>query len=607
MTQSNSITISNQRRDRLFALLLVLAAILPFLPALHGQFQWDDEELHIHPAATTANPLTFFSPARSSATSAQGNYYPLAMLAFWCEYRLFGTDTTGYHAVNLMLHAVNVLFAWLLLRRFKLPWPFLIALLFAIHPMVVETVAYISELKNLLSALFFLGATHLWLSWQEQPGKIQFYLLMIVAFLAAMLAKSTACVFPAAVLLLEYFRHGRVNRRTILATLPLFLIAAAIAALFISTEHTKVGATGEAFHFPLIDRLLIAARAFCFYLAEFLWPHPILVVYRRWTIDAAIPWQYFFPVAVIVALTVLWLLRKRITRGPFIAAALFILLLSPSLGFVVYYPMLFTFVANHYAYLALLPLAAAVAALMQRLTQKLAIAQCILCGVLALLLIPITVTQAYQWRTDITLWQPTVDHNPDNWYAAANLAYAYLNAGRDADAQKYAAHSLQLKEDNPRAHFTLALASLRLGDPAAALAEYRRGLELEPTNAVAWLNNGYTLEQTGRLADAEQAYATALQLDNDQPEVWNELAVLRLRRGAWSDAAAAAQRAVALAPNYGIAYANLALALEKEGNIAAAIPTLERALRLLPPNDRLQEELARLQQMQAAPVPSSSP
>ncbi|HUO10358.1 MAG TPA: tetratricopeptide repeat protein [Phycisphaerae bacterium] len=607
MTQSTPILAPLSRREWSLALLLLLAALLPFLPTIHGQFQWDDEELHIHPAATTSNPLTFFSLSRSSATAAQGNYYPLSMLAFWCEARLFGADTTGYHAINLALHAGNVLLAWLLLRRLKLPWPFLIAMLFAIHPIVVETVAYISELKNLLSALFFLTAAHLWLSWQEQPGKIQFYLLMILAFLAAMLAKSTACTLPAAILLLEYFRHGRLNRRTILATLPLFLIAAALAAFFISTEHTKVGAAGAAFHFPLLDRILIASRALCFYLTKFLWPHPILVVYPRWTIDPGAPWQYLFPAAVIAAIAAFWLLRKKITRGPFIAAALFILLLSPSLGLIVYYPMLFTFVADHYAYLALLPLAAAFAALLQRLTRELPIPQCLLCGIIAVLLIPITVTQAFRWRTDITLWQPTVSHNPDNWYATANLAYACLNAGRDVDAQKWAAHSLHLKEDNPRAHFTLALGSLRQGDPAAAIAEYHRGLELEPTNAVAWLNNGYALEQAGQLADAEQAYETSLHLDNNQPKIWNELAVLRLRRGAWPAAAAAAQNAVALAPTYGLAYANLALALEMEGNIASAIPALERALRLLPPNDRLQEELARLQQMQAAPTPASRP
>ncbi len=293
-------------------------------------------------------------------------------------------------------------------------------------------------------------------------------------------------------------------------------------------------------------------------------------------------------------------------RG-FVVAAVFVVLIGPSLGLVVYYPMLFTFVADHYVYLGLVPLAAGVAGILHWGLGRWGRAECVVAVVVGVLLVPLTWKQAMRWRDPVALWGATVAGNEGSWYATANFAYALVEAGDNAGAARWAKASLALKEDNARAHFTLALAELRGGYGAEAIEEYHRGLGLEPTNAVGWANLGFALEQTGDLAGARYAYETTLRLEPNQPKVWNELAVLHLRAGEWAGAEGAARRAIDLSPDYGAAYVNLGIALEKEGKIGEAASALTRAVALLPENARVQQELVRLRQMQAPATSTSRP
>ena len=168
-------TVRTFRRDGILLVILLLAAVVPFLPSVRGGFAWDDEELHVGPAERVVNPLAFFVPGGGGAEggggrAARGTFYPVSMLVVWCEYRVFGRETVGYHVVNMVLHAANVLLAWVILRRLKAPpapWAFVAGMIFAVHPLVVESVAYVSELKNLLSGFFFLLAVLGWLKWRD--------------------------------------------------------------------------------------------------------------------------------------------------------------------------------------------------------------------------------------------------------------------------------------------------------------------------------------------------------------------------------------------------------------------------------------------------------
>lgn len=578
----------------ILALVLILAAVIPELPAIHGRFQWDDEEMHItknpnlHDAAGLVR--TWIEPGSNS------QYYPLAITGFWLEYHAFGADTTGYHVVNLAIHALNVLLAWGLLRRLRVSWAWLVALIFAMHPMIVESVAYISELKNLLSGAFFLLAAHSWLNWREASAARGFwYTALLAAFTAAMFGKSIACTFPVVMLLLEYWRNGRIERRSWIGASPLLVVGLGLAGLFIHMEHQHVGASGAAFEFSLVERVLIAGRALCFYAGKLLVPDPLLTVYPRWSIDASAAWQFVFPAAVAAVVAGCWAVR-RWSRGPLAGVLAFIILLSPALGFVSYYPMIFSFVADHYVYLAVLPWAALCLAGFHWIAEKHwrpALVEAILAASIVVILGPRTWIQAGRWQTKVTLWEPTAAANPGSWYATANLAYGLVEEGRYEEASREAKASLALKEDNSRAHFTLALARQHMGDAAGAAGEYERGLALENTSAVGWFNLGVARQRLGDLPGAAEAYRRAGEADPRQAAAWNNLAALDLARGAWGEAAAAARRAVAADGKYGSAHVNLALALQKQGQFAEAISEFRVGLALVPANPRVRLELAR--------------
>ncbi|MGN6369972.1 MAG: tetratricopeptide repeat protein [Phycisphaerae bacterium] len=598
-----------RRREWALVVLLVLAAVVPFLPAVRGGFVWDDEAVHVGVVERVGNPLVFFVPGGGEAEGrVSGNYYPVSMVGFWVESRVFGKWVVGYHVVNLVLHAGNVLLVWGILRRLKVPWGFFAAFVFAVHPLGVETVAYVSELKNLLSGVFGLGAVWLWLKWGEGEAGIKkqesrrgywVYAGVVGCFVAGMLAKSVVCVFPVVLLLVEYWRGGRVGRRVLVGVVPLFVVAGVIGGVFVWMEHTAVGARGVGFGFSVWERVVIAGRAARFYVGKFFWPTGLLTVYPKWGVDAGAWWQWGFAVGAVGVLGGLWGLRKRIGRGAFVLAAVYVVVIGPSLGLVVYFPMLFTFVADHYVYLGLIPLAVGVAGVGYWLVGRFRRAEYVVAAVVTAVLVPVTWGQAGRWRDPVALWGATVKGNGGSWYATANYAYALVQAGDNQEAARWARVSLGLKEDNSRAHFTLGLAELRLGDVAGAIGEYRRGVELEPTNAVGWANLGFALEQAGDLAGAEGAYRETLRLDEGQAKVWNEVAVLHLRGGDWAGAEGAARRAVGVSPGYGAGWVNLAIALEKEGRIGEAVGALERAAALLPGNGRVAGELARLRGMQA--------
>ena len=504
-------------------------------------------------------------------------------------------------------------------------------MIFAVHPLMVETVAYVSELKNLLSGVFFLLAVWCWLKWAGEVGERRsavgvgqdgsaehaqgpfpehgtrghlFYAGVVICFVVAMLAKSVTCTLPVVLLLVEYWRRGRVGRREVLAVVPLFVVGGVIAGVFVWVEHSAVGASGAGFGFSVMERVVIAGRALWFYVGKFFWPVELLTVYPRWAMPGVAAVVWLIPASAGAVVLGLWFERGRMGRGPFVVAAMYSVLIGPSLGLVVYYPMLFTFVADHYLYLGLIPLAVGVAGVGHWLLGGWPKGACVAAAVGGVLLAPVTWKQAMRWRDPVALWGATVEGNGESWYTTANFAYALVEAGDNARAAHWAQASLALKEDNARAHLPLARAALRGGAAAAAIKEYHRGLELEPTNAVAWANLGFALEQTGDLPDARLAYETTLRLDPNQPKVWNEVAVLHLRAGEWGAGAGAAQRAVELSPRYGMAYVNLGLSLEKQGDFAGSERALARAAALMPDNARIAEELAHVRQMQA---PASAP
>src|ERR1043166_1983285 len=367
---------SQALRDSGIAAALAIVTILAYLPAIRSGYIWDDDKY------VTKNPLLqehggltriWFEP------QASPQYYPLVFTSFWIENKLWSLKPLGFHLVNVLLHAANSILVWRILKRLEVRGALVIGAIFALHPVHVESVAWVTERKNMLSGLFYLLSLRAYLRWDSQDvGRTWTgYGLSLLLFICALLSKSVTAILPAVILVILWWKHGRIAMSDIARLIPFFLVGMALALHTAWLEKHHVGAERVDWGLSVLDRFLIAGRVPWFYLYKILWPHGLIFFYPRWTIDAGQWWQYLFPLATLASLAILWALRKRIGRGPLAAALIFCGTLFPVLGFLPVYPMIFSWVADHFQYLASIGMIALiVSAIAARVTSP-AVALCL--------------------------------------------------------------------------------------------------------------------------------------------------------------------------------------------------------------------------------------
>jgi hypothetical protein len=337
-------------------------------------------------------------------------YYPLVHTSFWLEYHLWQLDPFGYHLVNVLLQAVNAILLWRVLEKLQVRGAWLAAAIFAIHPVHVESVAWISERKNLLCGAFYLSSLLAYLRFRplgtvprgsaerqagETPAPLRnqpvenrlgrWYWLALALFVGAMLSKTVACTLPVTILVVTWWKRGSIKQRDLGLVTPFLAVGAALGFVTVWVEIYRTGASGAGWSFTSFDRVLIAGRALWFYAAKLLWPENLTFIYPRWTIDAGDWRQWMFPLGAALVALALWAMHRRIGRGPIAAAAFFIITLGPALGFFNVYPMRYTFVADHYQYLASIGLIVAVVAAGARMFQERALRMTVSLAVLGLL------------------------------------------------------------------------------------------------------------------------------------------------------------------------------------------------------------------------------
>ncbi len=335
------------------ALLIILATLAAYWPVFSAGFIWDDD------AYVTDNALLSAPDGLSRiwfSAHSQSQYFPLVFTTLRVEYALWGLNPVGYHVVNVCLHIVNALLVWALLRRLALPRAWLAAAIFALHPVQVETVAWVTELKNTESTLFYLLAVFAWLNFCAGKGR-WFYALALALFALALFAKTTACTLPAVLLLALWLKNDLVNWRRILQTLPFLLFGLGMGLLSVWWEN-HLGNYLPKYHLlgGSLDRLLIATHALWFYAGKIFWPASLTFSYPRWDINAGDWRQYVWLAGCLAVAAALWLGRRKFGRQPAAALIFFAAVLSPMLGFIPLYTFYFSYVADHYQYLACLGL-----------------------------------------------------------------------------------------------------------------------------------------------------------------------------------------------------------------------------------------------------------
>ena len=509
-------------RTGLWGAILVLLVTIVYLPTLDNGFVLlDGYDVQRNPAVQSLEGLANIWFKFDTVEQ----YYPLAYSTNWVEYHLWGTEARGYHVFNLLLHAAAAVLVWRLLLRLAVPGAWLAAAIFAVHPVEVESVAWVIERKNLLSCVLVLGSmlAYLRFSPAEPPDRSPaeaprgrhawwWYVLAVVLYVAALLSKTVTASMPAVLLVIYWWKRGKVTWRDVRQTVLFFAIGLAFSFVTVYVERTYGGgdgARGNEFDLSLLERLLLCGRAFWFYIGKLLWPHPLIIVYPRWVIDTRAGWQYLYPLAAVSAVLAAWLARTRIGRGPLAAVLVFTGVMVPALGFFNIFFFRVTYVADHFQYHASIALIALVAAAVVLLAGRFPKqARWLVPAAGAVLLLPLAVVahqRTYVFRDDLTLAKDFVAKDPESWVA----------------------------------HYGLGGGAQEQGDYEEALAHYRKAIEVRekqardnPTIGTYWndtasfyVDVGLVQRKMGRLAEADGSFRKAIEirekLVRDHPEVGN--------------------------------------------------------------------------------------
>jgi tetratricopeptide (TPR) repeat protein len=569
------------RADWLGALFLVAATLAAYLPAWHAGFIWDDDAHVTRPVLQGLHGLARIW----DDPGATQQYYPVLYSAFWLEHRAWGDASAGYHIANILLHALAACLLFRALRLLAVPGAFLAAAVFALHPVNVESVAWISEQKNTLSAVFYLAAGLAYLRFDE-GRRPAWYGMGAGLFVLALLSKSVTATLPAALLVILWWKRGRLSfKRDVLPVAPWLGLGAACGAVTAWMERTHVGANGAAFALSAGARVAVAGRALWFYLGKILWPARLAFIYPRWDMSAPGVLAFVYPLAALAALACLWALRGR-ARGPVATALLFAGTLFPALGFVNVFPFLYSFVADHFQYLALAMMvsglaggaALAAARLSPALRRAAAAAAAAIVAVLAFL----TWRQCATYADPESLWRATLARNPACWMADNNLASELLKDGRVDEAIAAVHEGIRLEPSNAAAQATLGEALGRKGRIPEAIDAFERALAIEPSNAAARIDLGADLLQAGRLDEAIAQYTAALAIIPDSATAHGGLADAYLRSGRLDEAIAEYGRSLEDDPRGASVHANLATALVERGRRDEAIAHYRKAVEIDP-------------------------
>lgn len=565
-------------RDRwLWGAVLVILALWVFSPALFGGYLWDDSHYPLNPVVQRGiDGLSdiWFSPSQPASGGSKGHfttpqYYPMTYTSYWLLYSEWGNNPMPEHALNLLLHAGSALLLWKILRRLKVPGAWVAAAIFAVHPMQTESVAWVSERKNVLAGVFFFGSMLTYLQFlkidkeesKPTPEDYQWYGLSLVLFIAGLLSKSIVCSLPVVLAILIWWKRKKLSALNIGLLVPFLALGLVMASITSWFEVNIVGATGPDWNFTHVDRLLIAGHVIWFYVAKLLFPANLSFIYAKWPLDSA---QWIYVIAAIAVLVALIALVKKTGRGVLAAVLIYLVTLVPAMGFFDLYPMRYSYVADHFQYfsgVALIVLAVAlVAHLLRPFGPSRRIAGLIMAiGVIGILSIA-SWSRAHIFADPELLWRDVIAKNPTSWLAYENLAGVLDEQANETLAESDVSEgkqlavqqaneaidccqkALALHKDLPATYEHWGRALLVLNKPADALEKFRKAEELSPSLPNIRNNLAITLTQLHRTTEAEEEYRQALKLVSDS----QLRAIMRVELGSllMNDGTAAARQSL---------------------------------------------------------------
>ena len=583
------------KRDWSFCLILGVVTLMAYNPAWHGQLLWDDDNCSTPPELRSVEGLRriWFQPR------ATAQYYPLLYTSYWIQQRVWGDSPTGYHLINLLLHIGCVVLVLKILRFLRIPGAELAAIIWALHPVNVETVAWIAERKNVLSGIFALAATLWYLKFDDTRSRRN-YALAIGLFLFGLLSKTAIVALPLAWLVILWWKRGTISwRRDVVPSIPFVCLSVTAGLVTRWFEDVGIGYKSKLLDLSLLDRCLIAGRAFWFQLSNLFWPSNLTFVYPRWDINAGVWWQYLFPIGVLALLVILWNIR-RWSRAPLAGVLIYILLLLPSLGFLNIYFFIYSFVADHWQYLACLgiivPCASGITLLAGRKESWQDWLEPAITLVLGGVLFVLTWQQSRMYTDIETLYRMTIARNPGCWMAQANLGNILYRANRIPEAMDLFNQALKIKP--AVGYYSIGNALLQKGRTSEAIDQYKQALRIDPDYADAHHNLGSALDMLGRTREAIEHYQQALRIDPGSSGTHNNLGHALAETGQTLEAITHYKEALRITPNSADVHNNLAAALAQTGRTSEAIEQLKAALQINPIDFDARSNLTKLEALQ---------
>jgi protein O-mannosyl-transferase len=602
-------------RDWLWGLFLIAFVLIAYARVWHAGFIWDDES-HLTQNPCIVGPLGL----KDIWTSTRAVYYPLVLTTFWTLHKFVGLNPSPYHILNVFLHAGSAVLLWRVLRQLDVGGAWFGAALWAVHPVMVQSVAWVTELKNTQSCLFYLLSIFCFLNWEScsrrpmddarashseaatgKRGKeMKFeaaetdsrvhrwrFSWALLFFVMAIASKPSTVMLPGVLALCIWWRRGQIQSRNLMTLIPFILISALASVWTIWEQKFHAGASGPEWAQTWPERLIIASRALWFYLGKLAWPHPLIFIYPRWEISPSQMIAYLPLLAGLAGMVVLWLTHGKWRRPVSFAAAYFVISLFPVLGFFNVYFFRYSFVSDHFQYLASMgPLALAGAGV----TQGIAAAgwkwflRPAVCGLLLLVLGVLTWCQSAIYHDTVTLYTGTLEKNPGCWMAHYNLAIALRAKGETDQAVAHYRQAAAIRPEYVEAHYNLARLLVEKGEFEDAITHYEKVLTINPDDADAHNNFGSTLFQIGRVDEAVVHFQKALAIQPDYADASCNLANALLSKGDIDGAIVHYMACLALSPTQADAQYNLASALFRKGRTDEAIVHYKKTLELQPGN-----------------------
>ncbi len=510
---------SQRSRACAFGLLLAALTIFVYRPSWNGGFLWDDDDYITHNELLTAPDglrRIWFS------LDSPSQYFPLVYTTFRIEHALWGMNPIGYHWINLILHVANALLVWRVLARLNVPGSWLAGAIFALHPVQVESVAWITERKNVLMGFFFLLTLLAWIAFIDERTKRpwRFYALALILYLLALSAK-----------------------------------------------------------------VLVASRAVWFYLGKLIWPGNLTFIYPKWQISSTHLPDYMWLLVGIGLCVAIYFLRRYVGRSVEVAAGFFVATLSPVLGFIMLFTFRYTFVADHYQYLACIGPIALVSAGVVSLADMLKDYRVF---ILTAALFVVATLAVLTWRQsamygDIeTLWRITLKRNPECWMAHTNLGIVLLQKGQLDDGIAQYRAALQMQPDSWDAEYNLGTALVTKGEVDEAILHCERAVAMQPNDPDSQVSLGNALLQKKRIDEAIVHYQNALGIRPDYSLAHYGLGRAFLEKGEADNAIQHFRTALVIRPDDADCHTVLAVALDEKGETPEAIHHYEKALVIFP-------------------------